>query len=144
MLKSISYLVYGLISDSIHRSIHHSAIVLDDLLDWITLSEIDRYTSNLLRLVQSFRYLINDIDATSTSEHSRICGHQSYRTATEDRKGFAGLEAAKSNPMPTGWEDVSEQSEIRFVLSALRKCQAVEIRIWDTDILRLASVIRTM
>lgn len=90
----VATLVNSLVADSIDSTVNHlSTVGLDDLLYRVALGEVDALTSNLSCGVQSLLDLINDKHLASSSQYSRVSGHQTYGTGSEDCYAVTRLEA---------------------------------------------------
>jgi len=54
-------LVYSLVSDGVDRTVHHAAVLLDDLVNRVAFGEFDGNASDLLCGLEPLGYAINDI-----------------------------------------------------------------------------------
>src|SRR5205814_2731807 len=117
--------------------------LLLDLLDRITLVEVDRDGSDLPRLGQALRDAIDDEHAGCAPQQRRVGRHEAYRTAPIDRYGLAGRDAGELTAVVAGGEDVGQQGEVRLVLGSRRQLQAVEVGVGDSDAFGLPTHVRT-
>src|ERR1700761_4162449 len=83
---------------------------------------------------------IDDHDLTGALDHRRQGGHQTNRAGAINHNGFAGLETCEAGTVPTSGKYIGQKSIIVLLfLGVLRKAQAVEVAVRDTEVFGLSA-----
>lgn len=133
-----------MVTYGINRAIDHTAIVLNDLVDRVTLCEVDRNDADLLRGRETLGHLIYNVNPTGATQLSAVGCHNTDGTGTPHGDTLTGFEAGELDAVPACWEDVSKEGEVGFVLGACGELEAVEVGVGDADVLGLAALVGTL
>jgi hypothetical protein len=130
---------YRLVADGINRPVQHVAVMLDDLVNCITLAEVDWDAADLLGGLQSLRHSIHNVHLAGSPESRRVRRHQSHGSSTPDPDGLSRLEPTQRNSVPARRKDVCQEDKVGFMLFAGWQLESVEVGIRNADVLSLAT-----
>jgi hypothetical protein len=110
-----------------------------DLLTWVAPGEVDSDRANLPRLGEPLRYAVDHEDTRRTAQQGGVRRHQADRPGAVDRDGLPRRDARELASVVAGGKIVGEQRVVGLVLGARRQRQAVEVRVWDPQVLRVSA-----
>ena len=130
------------------------------LFSRIALAKVDGDAADLLRLLKTLRYTVDDVDLGCATQHGRVGSHETNGASTEDGDGLARLETGELDTMPalmnaSVWtysyasstvtysrEDVCEKSEVFFVFFAGWELESIEVGEGNADVFSLSTGVR--